>query len=189
MSDETQTQVFTFNGNPTNFAQSAPRKKKGSEETTWYLFPHLESPAAVQEFVTKNIDPEKFWPAVYRELIKPAAADAFPPAYVAGDDGQPEFDSAKFTELFLEQFEPASRRSSGPSTKDLKDRMSAIAIEVSAAFAEYEAEKSEENHMKLNRLVLEMTELTQKIQAKSRVTTTPRKPRKKKEEAAAPVVA
>ncbi len=70
----------------------------------------------------------------------------------------------------------------------LKDRMSAIAIEVSAAFAEYEAEKSEENHMKLNRLVLEMTELTQKIQAKSRVTTTPRKPRKKKEDAA-PVTA
>jgi len=187
MSEETKTITYEFNGKPIVYASSTPRKKKGSEESTWYMYPFFERPAEVQTFVTANIDSEKFWSAVYRELIKPAAADAYNECIEPDSDtGEVVFNSAKFTQLFLEQFEPSSRRSSGPSSKDLKDRLAGISTELAAAFAAYESEKTEETHMRLQRLVMEMSELTGKLQAKQRpASATPRKPRKKKEEAAA----
>jgi len=184
MSDKLITNTYTFNGKPTVFAQSPPRKKKGSEEQSWFMYPHLETPDAVAEFVNGNIPTDKFWSTIFREVIKPAAADVYGDCIEADDEGNPRFNSAKFTELFLEQFEPASRRSTGPSSSELKDRLAAITSELAVAFAESSADPADEGKkMRLNKLVLEMTELSNKLEAKKRTaSTTPRKPRKKKEE-------
>ena len=184
MSDKLITGTYTFNGKPTVFAQSPPRKKKGSEEQSWFMYPHLETPDAVEGFVNGNIPSEKFWSTVFREVIKPASADVYNDCVEQDEEGNPRFNSAKFTTLFLEQFEPASRRSTGPTSGELKDRLASITSELAVAFAESSADPDDEGKkMHLSKLVLEMTEVSNKLEAKKRTASaTPRKPRKKKEE-------
>lgn len=169
---------------PLVLVPSKPRKKKNSEDFVNNYLPKLEG-KEIFEFLQTVIPAEKLVLALFNELIKPAAGEATQKALVDNPaTGEPTFDEDAYASVFIEQFNPASRRYSGPTKKDLEDRIRQLGqelLEATVALQNDPADGAARN--RLHNVVVEMSEVNTKLEAKRRGPQAKRK--SKKAEAAA----
>lgn len=168
---------------PLTLVPSKPRKKKGSEEFVINYLPKLEGDE-IWNFLRAVVPLEKLTVALFNELIKPAAGEATQKGIVVDPStGEPGFDQDAYAAEFIDQFNPSSRRSSGPSKKDLEDRVRQLGqelLECTVALEKNPADSDARN--RVHHVVVEMSEVNGKLEAKRRG---PQKGRKSKKEKAA----
>lgn len=184
---ETDVQPITieFEGynKPLTLVPTKPRKKKGSEDYFSNFIPKLEGDE-IWDFLKQVVPAEKLYLAVFNELIKPAAGEATQKLLSTDPNtGEPAYDQDAYAAEFIDQFNPSSRRSSGPSKKDLEDRVRQLGqelLECTVALEKNPADSDARN--RLHHVVVEMSEVNGKLEAKRRG---PQKGRKSKKEKAA----
>ena len=187
-----ETPTFHFATWGIDLVSSKPRKKKGSEEETSYFYPNLKGQEVI-DFLTKVIDIDKLAAALLREVIKPASAEASQ-AFIKIDatTGEPVYLEAEYIKAFEDQFNPTSRRAGGESKKDLQTRVADLTPELLSVVTKVQADPNDlASRNRMAQIILEMQELNNKIEAKSRGPQTPRKAKKAKKaaEPAAEVIA
>ncbi len=177
--------IIEFEGynKPLTLVPTKPRKKKGSEDYFSNFIPKLEGDE-IWDFLKQVVPAEKLYLAVFNELIKPAAGEATQKLLSTDPNtGEPAYDQDAYAAEFIDQFNPSSRRSSGPSKKDLEDRVRQLGqelLECTVALEKNPADSDARN--RLHHVVVEMSEVNGKLEAKRRG---PQKGRKSKKEKAA----
>lgn len=182
------------------------RKRKNSDDVIRGLRPVVE-PTAALNFLTDVLvkaggnTPEqalqKIQEAIYRELVAGYAAESMENVFVAGTDpdtNEPTLtiDPDKYFANLAGQFEPASRRSTGPSMKDLKDRLQELTQQMQQYITigengqpDFPAHNTPE-YLAWARLAVEQNEVLKTINTKEGARAgKPRKPRAKKAKATA----
>jgi len=182
MSDETNTAVETeaadevsytadFPGvGPLTLVSTKPRKKKNSEETVSYFVPQFPTATDAWRFLTKVIDDQKLLAALVTEIIKPAASEATCLARkVDPETGEPSLAMDEYADAFIDQFNPASRRKSGEGLKEINARLLALQPALMAAAQDMMAKPGDETAKnRMSQIVLEITELSAKAEARRR---------------------
>lgn len=161
---------YQFGTQRITLVSTKPRSKKNSAEKVSYFYPELTSWSDVSTFLLGTIDREKVAAAIMRELIKPAFSEATAAAReVNPETGELELNGEKLLSVFEDQFNPASRRASGESKKELQERIANLTPELMQLITRQQEDPSDEaNKNRLAQLLLEINELNQKIEAKTR---------------------
>jgi hypothetical protein len=168
------------------------RKLRNSEAHATSFIPVFEPDESINEWLIRLFgSAEKVRNVIIRDIIRPAANEA---SSAAIDAKTGEFSELKYAEALAEYGEPASRRSSGPSKKDLTDRLVALSPELTALMGEFAANPGDfgpdsPKGMRFAKLFLEQKEITDALAAKDKVVKAPRKPRAKKAAAVSAPVA
>jgi hypothetical protein len=134
--------------------------------------------------------------AIMREIIIPACDEATAAAFKTDESGEEVFDGAEWVDTFWSSMLPGDRRRGGGVTiKDLRNRLQEVSAQLAVAVNElrqHEADFNtaaeaatnanrvsphrrqfvpEEKENRCGQLLMEVTDLSSKIEAKSRVTT------------------
>ena len=134
--------------------------------------------------------------AIVRDIIIPACDEATAEAFKVDADGEEVFDGAKWVDTFWSSMLPGDRRRGGGVTiKDLRNRLQEVSAQLAVAVNELRQHEQEfntaaesatnagkvsphrrqfvpeESENRCAQLLMEVTELSGKIEAKSRVTT------------------
>lgn len=161
---------------PVTLVSTKPRKKKNSDEHVINYVPKFE-PSEVVDFLKSVVDLEKLANTIIAEIIKPAATEATSAARkVDAETGEPLFDEDAYVTTFTDQFNPASRRSSGESKKDLLLRLGALAPALHELVGKTAANPTDQTlKNQMAHIMLEIQEINNKIEAKSRTAGTRKK--------------
>lgn len=170
--DAPVTTEMTFTGwpQPLTLEATKPRKKKNSAEMSSSWLPKLD-PAEIIKFLSTVVPAEKLARALFTEIIRPAAVEATAAGFkVDPASGELQCDDEAYTKAFLEQFEPASRRSSsGPNLKELNEQYVALAQELTQLLVDNEKNPGDSTiKARMHRVMVEMQEIQVKKDAKTR---------------------
>jgi hypothetical protein len=169
------------------------RKVRGTEEVVQHFIPTFEDNESVVDFLVQLFggSAEKVRNVIIRDVIIPAAVEATSGA----TNPEGEFSALKYVELLAAYGEPSTRRSGGPSLSDLRERLSQIAprfLQLVGVMRSMPQEKfvTSPEGLEFSRLYTEQEGINRDIAAKEGAPKKPRKPRAKKDAAAAaPAVA
>jgi hypothetical protein len=150
------------------------RKVKGSDETrVAYLLKF--DPAEVINDLLNKLDAQTLGNAILREIVLPACYDASSEAIKADADGNTAFSEADFIEAFWQNFLPPDRggRAGGVKVADLRAKVQELSQELLTVIKTYTDEmgrgvNNESTKLKLANLTLEMGQLNEAIEKKSR---------------------
>lgn len=149
-------------------AQIVDRKKRGENTTYSVALPMFKPETVIKDLVAavnESAESKVLETAVLRDMVRPAAFEASSQAI----DAEGNFDVDKYAKAFRDFFASPSRRQGGLRVADIEKRIAEIAPQVVILVAKYkEGNMTEEEENKFQNLMLELNQLNEAHEKKSR---------------------